>query len=1106
VKASSFYQNSLVGKGVRLVTDMRPHHLVHTTDPSADAQLGRMLREAGYADEEIARARGQFMAVSPDGRGSVFERWVERAERRVLTEHGLDQGEVDQVIAHAHVGRRRAQEIVRGSRFDGEGRARVQFHDGDEIVDMELPLSVTQLQNVVSVPNLHLLRRHAARYARLKYGDDWRSAITRGAAPVWSAKEYGLEGLRGIMSVWRPAVLLRPAWTIRVIGDEQLRQVAKFGALSVLLDARGSLHNYAAALKTNPIFRRVLATTDPRRAARRGTVAGVIGGGAVGGPVGALAAGTLGNRLVRRMAEADEVGFLNVRFGGHSVSGPFGDAGSTAEVYRTLNSAREAADEFFGAQEARIYAALRRDPTRWRTHHWGESEQANLIYRQEWVRNVRRQIAQDEMGRQFLAGKTPDQVLDWLDNTLEGHAYAAKVPWRSDHQAWVDAYHDQVQAYTGGVAEVQRGVLGLADDASDAEVARLLDLIPEHQRAPIHGAETDQLQARSMLTQAINAFVDNGFEILGTMATDTLSRNPTFARFYQAEARRLFADIEPGAVPEATIRALEGQARDFALRETRELLYDLAEQSRFASMTRLLMPFYNAWQEVLTRWAGLAVENPVFAARARMAWSAPDKVGWTHTDDQGNTFLQVRVPSFARALINQGIFHSALDSQGYVYFDKGGLNLVAQGTPGFGPFAQIAVSEMVRRNPSLEDSVRFIIPFGPVGVVEGLLPPTVKRALAAAGDEEGAARANAEARILTTKLTQMETGELPQVDFSDPAARATFLEQVDNEADQLMKLRLFAGYVAPVAPLFESPYKPYVDIYRALRDGDFERAREVGARFDVPGAANLPTSAPSGPAGRSTTADDIFIDVFGEEFFALTQAFTETVNGVPPTIEGLEAQGQFGDLIAAYPEWGGVVAGYDGGGQAVQFSRAVYDRQMADGSRRRLTPDEILDGPDRRLGWARYSRYMDMVEALRVARGLPNLQVAGAEKLRAIKRIVILGLAAKYPAWYEDYSQTDRNAWAKRIEGARALVEDERLARRPDIRGLADYLRARDTVTAALAARPSHSLTASANQDLAAMWQSVVARIVEENPAFADLWYRRLERDPLDVDPLALAA
>lgn|GEM_PF-6652504 len=1097
IKSSSFYQTSRVGKAVRLVSDMRPHHIVNAEDSAADAHLTRMMREAGYDDIAMAQARGQFMALDPVQRGAAFERWVDRSERRILADHGLDDDEIAEILAHAHLGRNQAQSLIRGAKYDAEGRARVRFHDGDEMLDIELPLSVTQLQNTVAVPNFHLLRKHAARYARLKYGDDWRSAITRGASPAWTAKEYGLDALRGVMEVWRPAVLLRPAWTLRVVGDEQLRMMAKFGALSVMLGHRDALHNYMAALKENPIIRRVLRVDSNERLGQRlSTVGAAAAGGLVAGPFGAMAGGALGNKLVRAMADVEEAGWTNVRFGGHSLSGPFGDAGSSAEFYRAHVSARGAVDELFGRHENRFLGALKRDPSRYRTYVWGESDQANAVYRSEWARNLRYQIGQDRMGRQFLAGKSTDEVLDWLDNTMEGRRYAAMVPWRSDHRAWVEAYANQVEAYTGGIDGVKQAFLDLSEKADDAQVQKLLDQIPEARRSPVHGAETEQLQARSPINQLINGFVDNAFEILGTMATDSLSRNPTFARFYNAEVRRLFSTLAPGQVSGKLINNLENQARAFALRETRYLLYDLAEQSEFASMTRLLMPFYNAWQEVLTRWTGLAIENPLFIARAKEVWQAPDRLGWTYTDDRGNNFLRIRIPGFAKALVNQGVFHSALDSQGYIFLDKKGFNLVAQGTPGFGPIVQLGVSEAVKANPSLEDSVRFIIPFGPVsGPVDAFTPPSVKRALAASGNDEGGARANAQARILVTKLTQMQTGDLPMVDFSDPAARAEFLESVDKETDAFMALRMFTGYVSPVAPLYESPYKPYIDIYRALRDGDYELARRIGGEFDVPGVQGLPAEPAAGD--RANTADDVFLNTFGEEYFALTQAFTESVNGVPPTVEGLEASERYGDLITAYPEWGGVIAGYDGGGTAAQFSRAVYDRQMARGERRRLEPDEILDGPQIRLGWAQYSRLSDLLETVRVARGLPNMQVKAAEDLRLIKDAIVTSLAAKYPAWYQEYAVTDASKWQTRIEGARALTTEDSLSGRPDIAGLAEYLRIRDAISAVLTVRESHSLDSTANQDIALMWQSAVGALVERNPEFADLYYRKLEHDPV---------
>ena len=46
---------------------------------------------------------------------------------------------------------------------------------------------------------------------------------------IFKANDIRAQSLHEIMKLWRPAVLLRPAWVMRVVGDEQLRMFAKVG-------------------------------------------------------------------------------------------------------------------------------------------------------------------------------------------------------------------------------------------------------------------------------------------------------------------------------------------------------------------------------------------------------------------------------------------------------------------------------------------------------------------------------------------------------------------------------------------------------------------------------------------------------------------------------------------------------------------------------------------------------------------------------------------------------------------------------------------------------------------------------------------------------------
>ena len=128
-------------------------------------------------------------------------------------------------------------------------------------------------------------------------------------------------------------------------------------------------------------------------------------------------------------------------------------------------------------------------------------------------------------------------------------------------------------------------------------------------------------------------------------------------------------------ISEDAIHTLENSSRKEALQEVRWLMYDLAESSRFADLTRMMMPFYNAWQEVLTRWAGLAFENPVFAGRMKQALTANPDVDLgalgayeTVQDADGNSFFQVRLPDFATGLLKEGWIGSGADDAGIIRF------------------------------------------------------------------------------------------------------------------------------------------------------------------------------------------------------------------------------------------------------------------------------------------------------------------------------------------------------------------------------------------------------------------------------------------------------
>ena len=120
-----------------------------------------------------------------------------------------------------------------GGKFGASDRSRLTIRDADGTATrIDVPLSPRQLAGSLLMPRYDLLDEAFSyvskggvrgRLRNSGFGDDLRS-VRKG---VTKASD-------GIMAVWRPSVLLRPAWPMRVVGDEALRVMSVVGAIPQL--------------------------------------------------------------------------------------------------------------------------------------------------------------------------------------------------------------------------------------------------------------------------------------------------------------------------------------------------------------------------------------------------------------------------------------------------------------------------------------------------------------------------------------------------------------------------------------------------------------------------------------------------------------------------------------------------------------------------------------------------------------------------------------------------------------------------------------------------------------------------------------------------------
>ncbi len=609
------------------------------------------------------------------------------------------------------------------------------------------------------------------------------------------------------------------------------------------------------------------------------------------------------------------------------------------------------------------------------------------------------------------------------------------------------------------------------------------------------------------------------FKMFGTLPTDELARNPMFRVKYERELRRrieLMAD-QDGTVrlSQRNIDEIEQQAREAALLEVRELMYDLAENTRISEMVGNAMPFFNAWQEVIGRWAGLSVQNPTFVGNAiriyRRPWEA-ETLGIseiTTEDAEGNvtgTYLTFRPfgPAFdedgnettifealSPAMRNLLIPEPLRDQNATVRFSKDGLNTVVQApVPGFGPLITIPVREAILQDPSLEETFGFMFPFGhPEG---GFLErafignlPTWSKALVDYGTQSQSKERLVQRMFQDIVVERAAAGE--PLDWNNDLEVQAAVELANDRAKDFFIFRAAAGLFSPSSTTLLSPYEPLVQEARKLQ-------REHGTLI----------------------GNDMFLEKYGEDFFALTARMTKLNDGVAASIDAEENYMRHQDLVQAHPEVGAWITGSVGAtDEQMVFSQAVYRRQqnmeLSPGSdqtrRERKTPLEAIGDTQADLGWRAYTELRDFVRSKQdeaIAAGMSgSLNSSHMAPVRAFQEQKKAELALQYPQWAEqerDFTRSARRTKAV-VEGFAAGLQDPQIMQRPSSVHLIEYFELRMFVQRQLQARDAaggtDSIDAGSNEDLQTFWEMKKEEL-GMRPQFSPLYDRFFERDKLD--------
>jgi hypothetical protein len=740
-------------------------------------------------------------------------------------------------------------------------------------------------------------------------------------------------------------------------------------------------------------------------------------------------------------------------------------------------------------------------------------------YFDQWAQTLRQQFGNSSVVNKIVSGESVDDIARWLRNSPEGRDLRKRLSITSSE---APEYVTKVNRF---LDEYLPASSGLRDKIKDITPNDLRSAFKDPTDLPvIHGhlLEENMFNISKIKGKEI---VNTLFKFLGTLPEDTWARNPLYVHFYRQEAKRRI-DIMAGQVGDrltvADQEKIMGAAHKQALREMKNVLFNIERKSNLAAAMKYISPFFSAQENAYKTWFKMAAANPQIVNRGYLVWNSPNKAGLV-TDQNGkevpagqtsgNDIIWVGLPKgvtkipfvgkglepFVKPDVKPGdktiysgglgipkksldiIFQGGMD----VLYMKGSPNVFSDVFP-VGPYVAIPASEIVKRQPSLEDAFKWALPYGPSkDAISGLLPSWFQKLQTRNAGLNDPAFARSYQLIWNTEQQKAKRNGLPPV---SP-------DKILNMTKDYWNMRTAANLIMPFAPRFDSPYKFYLD-----------KSREYKRAYGLDADTKFLTDYP--------------------EFFAFASSLSSNPTGVQSSVQAVnninKYSGLVSDLANIEPKLVGLVVndptGYD-------FSQAAYDylygKKISPSSPEKFlsskSPAESQKKNEAEKGWIIYNRFADAIDQALAARGLSSVQQTGAEDLKYYKEQVIQKLSIQtdnqgkpildpktgqyvQTAWYDDYLDSDGSKTNRIVVGLGKILNDpkfmENNKNNTTWKSVSVYLDFRKAIANELAKRDAKSIDAKSNVDLKYYYDGMVNKLKQDDKlGFSYLYDRFLSQD-----------
>jgi len=543
---------------------------------------------------------------------------------------------------------------------------------------------------------------------------------------------------------------------------------------------------------------------------------------------------------------------------------------------------------------------------------------------------------------------------------------------------------------------------------------------------------------------------DNGMNIRQYLGESVLQRNKVATKIESLKTRRASS-----ATGNLTAKDLDDYARFKAINDTKELLYDASTRNNFYDALRIVMPFADAWKNIVSTYSHLGARHNVHMVRqfARVYNGLEE----ADPDQDGRGFF------FRSPTTNEVQFSFPLSGSIAKAFT--GINApltapvqrLSQGIniyPALGPYAQFSLSQLLSNDPKYNDIKELFLPYGettPGELLSAPIPGTFKKAFEAfVADTENTSNTYGNVYMETVRALSVN----PKYDLSTEQGQKDLFADARFRARILTSMRMVSQFLGPSAGTQEWKVP--------TKQGDqyVNELLEQLRKFQT---------------DDYDTAIDKFLNLYGDELVLYVSSKSRALR------EGLEATQEFGDWQATNQD---ILDRYDRVGAyfgpvGSDFNFTVWEQQRQEKEREKLSDKELVELAQLRVGSAKYRAMRKMFP--------PD----PTDKQRAILSAYRAQLHDELPG-FPELPEFEVNKFANSLTELREALDDSRLADNPIMPQLRQYLQMRDMLEAA---DGGLSLRAKSKKKFRAQLFAYGEALSQENVEFDRIWSRLLSQE-----------